>query len=138
MDETLKIGWREWVSLPEFCDVRFRAKIDTGAKTSALHARDLKLSDDGELASFWMRSRGGWIEVRDIPVVEHRVVRSSNGKVEDRPVIRTMLAIGGESWPILVTLTNRKRMKYRMLIGREALTDRAVVHPGSSYLLIKK
>ncbi len=135
MPKELNIGWREWVSLPSISPHPFRAKIDTGAKTSALHARGLDLSPDGTRISFRVKSGKDWITLTDIEVVDHRVIRSSNGRVEDRPVILTALRMGGREWDIHVTLTNRKTMKYRMLIGREALEGLTIIHPGSSYLL---
>ena len=138
MGKELNIGWREWACLPDLSPHPFRAKIDTGAKTSALHAKDLQLSPDGTRVHFKMKSTDGWEVLDDIDVVDHRIVRSSNGKVEDRPVILTRLRMGGREWDIHVTLTNRKRMKYHMLIGREALEGRTIIHAGSSYLLSKE
>ena len=138
MSKELNIGWREWVSLPDISHLHFRAKIDTGAKTSALHARDLQLSPDGTRVHFKVKGEEGWEVLDDIEVVDHRIIRSSNGKVEDRPVILTKLRMGGREWEVHVTLTNRKSMKYRMLIGREALEGRTIIHPGSSYLLDKE
>ncbi|CAN5638164.1 ATP-dependent zinc protease [soil metagenome] len=138
MRERLVIGWREWVGLPGLGGVRLRGKIDTGAKTSALHARGLKVEErEGrEMARFRLRPDGigpaKWLTV-EAEIVARRSVRSSNGVAEERPVISTEIVIGGRRWRAEVTLTNRGDMTYAMLIGREALRGRAVIDPGASY-----
>lgn len=133
------IGWREWVTLPELCSVPMKAKIDTGARTSALHAFGLRVleTDRGQVASFELhpvqRSAAGAVRVQ-APVTAWRRVRSSNGKVETRPVIRTPLRLGDTRWPIEVTLTARDAMGFRMLLGRAAIRRRFVVDPHGSFL----
>lgn len=132
------IGWREWVSLPEYCEAPLKAKIDTGARTSALHAHGLELvsKDDESIARFEILpnqgSADGGVEI-EAPVLEERLVKSSNGVDELRPVIRTDLGLGAHLWGIEVTLSDRELMGFRMLIGRNALRNRFVVDPNRSF-----
>jgi hypothetical protein len=136
----LNVGWREKVYLPKFSQKPIKAKIDTGAKSSALHVTDLTIAEvDGQkVANFRIyvgkSSKAKAIEVCE-PVYDIIHIKSSNGQVEERPLIRTQMSVGGESWLIDVTLTNRSKMKYRMLIGRDAMEDKMLVHPSKSYLL---
>jgi hypothetical protein len=115
-----------------------KAKLDTGARTSALHAFGIRsLVRDGiDMVRFEIhpiqRSSAASVEVV-VPMIDRRVVRNSGGGAEDRPVIETTLQIGEELWPIELTLTRRDEMGFRMLLGREALRDRAVVDAGSSF-----
>jgi hypothetical protein len=112
-----------------------KAKIDTGARTSALHAHDLRR--DGDVVTFsvhpWQGSDDDAVQVR-ARVVDEREVRSSSGETEQRPVVRTSLGLVGLLGPVELTLTNRDEMGFRMLVGREALRGRFVVDPGRSYL----
>ncbi|QPH52689.1 ATP-dependent zinc protease [Pontivivens ytuae] len=138
MDDRLLIGWREQVELPDLGGLRVRAKIDTGAKTSALHARNLRLEkEDGKTFALFEAHSAGRPKYRQcrVEVAELRRVRSSNGQVERRPTIRTTLSMGGRSWPIYVTLTDRELMTYAMLIGREALDGRTLIDSQGSWLL---
>lgn len=134
------IGWRERVSLPDFGITRIRAKIDTGAQTSALHAvrSEFTDQDDGEWISFELyprrRSRRDSIRV-SAKIIERRWIRSSNGERELRPVISTRLGLGADVWEAEFTLTNRDSMSYRMILGRSALRGRFTVDSGLSYLL---
>ena len=138
--EPVVIGWREWVRLPDFTPVPIKAKVDTGARTSSLHAFDLRVKEvDGlPVALFHVhpvqRSRAGATRI-EWPISSFRRVRSSNGKVENRPVITTDLQLGGGSWPIEVTLTSRDQMGFRMLLGRAAVRRRFIVDAGRSFLL---
>ncbi|NNU79032.1 ATP-dependent zinc protease [Halovulum dunhuangense] len=134
MTERLLIGWRELVRLPAL-DATFRAKIDTGAQTSALHAHGLRVEDG--TAVFRLSDRKDEPEHR-FPVLATRTVRSSNGKAEDRPVIRLDLVLGPLGWPAEVTLTDRTRMKYGMLVGRAALSGRVLIDPSRSWMLGRK
>lgn len=134
------IGWREWVRLDELCDVPIKAKIDTGARTSSLHAFNLEIgtSPDGEtIASFEIhpiqRSAKPAQSVK-AEVVEFRKVRSSTGHTELRPVIRTPVSFGPHRFTIEVTLTSRDAMGFRMLLGRAAVRRRFLVDPGRSYI----
>ena len=133
------VGWREWARLPDFGVPAIKVKIDTGARTSALHAFKLRLSErhGRQWAHFEIhphqRSAAGAVRV-ECPVVGRRRVRSSNGDVEERPVIRTTIELAGVRWPVDITLTNRDEMGFRMLIGRAAVRRRFVVDPSRSYL----
>lgn len=141
-DEVLVVGWREWLRLPELGVRQIKAKVDTGAATSALHAEELRFVRRGEkrYVRFVLhpiqRQRGRGIEAKAL-VVGERKVKSSNGEVELRPVIRTRVDIGGRLWPIEVTLTRRDVMGFRMLLGRQALRGQALVDPGRSFLTRK-
>lgn len=133
------VGWREWVGLPDLLDVPIKAKVDTGARTSALHAFSLRLTEAGgtTTAHFQIhptqRSISGSVYA-SCEVLGFRQVRSSNGRTENRPVIRTTALLGEVRWPIEVTLTSRDTMGFRMLLGRSALKRRFLVDPGRSYL----
>ena len=134
------IGWREWVVLPALAAAPMKAKIDTGARTSALHAFDLSVeSRDGEpWARFEIhpvqRSAEGRTQVTH-PVAGFRQVRSSTGHAERRPMIRTRIEIGALAYEIDITLTGRDEMGFRMLLGRQAVRRRFLVDPGRSFLL---
>ncbi len=126
------IGWKEWVSLPEFGGASIKAKIDTGARSSSLHVSDLEINgrDGDEYAEFNIRpdKRGGGMALHCRARVEgYRKIKSSNGQTEQRPVVVTRLALFKDSWPIEVTLTNRDGMRYQMLLGRESIRDRFYV-----------
>lgn len=133
------VGWREWVELPDLAPSRLKAKIDTGARTSALHAHGLSLITDSEgvlLARFEIlpnQRTGDDSTFVEAEVLEQRLVRSSNGADELRPVIQTDLVLGDHAWKIEVTLSDRELMGFRMLVGRSALRNRFVVDPNRSY-----
>ena len=137
------VGWREWISLPELGVGQMKAKIDTGAKTSAVHAFRIEEVDrDGELfVSFYLHpvQRKKKPEIRcEAPVSDKREVRSSNGEVETRYVITTLLQIGEDRWPVEFPLTNRDEMGFRALVGRQALSQRFVVDPARSFVQKRK
>ena len=140
MSEPLRtVGWREWVSLPELSPARIKAKVDTGALTSALHAWDIELDEqDGvRVASFEVHphQRSAKAAVRaTAPLVDTREVRSSDGRVEERPTVRTLVRLGEHEFLADLTLTSRDAMGFRMLLGRRALQGRYLVDPGGSYL----
>ena len=131
----LTVGWREWLELPDLGIPAFKAKVDTGARTSALHAVNVKVVEDK--VKFRVQAIKGHEEhIRlELPLEDMRRVRSSNGKSELRPVVRTTLLLGGQHWPIDITLTRRDSMEFRMLLGREALRKHALVDVGRSYVL---
>lgn len=132
------IGWREWVGLPQLGIERIKAKIDTGARSSSLHAFDVEqIQRDGQAFVRFkvhpiQRSQAGIVEV-EAPILEFRHVRSSSGKATNRPVIVTSVSLLGITWPIELTLANRDQMGFRMLLGREAVRGRMLVDAGKSY-----
>lgn len=133
------IGWREWVGLPDLVIDRIKVKVDTGARSSSLHAFSLQRFLRG--GSSWVRfqvhpvqrSLKGCTEV-EAEVLEYRSIRSSNGKSSRRPVILTKVELMGTLWPIELTLASRDEMGFRMLLGREAIRNRFLVDTGRSYL----
>jgi hypothetical protein len=133
------VGWREWVALPGLGIGRIKAKVDTGARSSALHALDLETveRDGGTWVRFTVlpiqRSHQGEVRV-EAPLVDRRSVRSSSGRAEMRPVIRVDVEVGGLRFPVEMTLTRRDQMGFRMLLGRTAIRRRFVVDAGRSYL----
>jgi len=138
-DELPHIGWREWIVLPELGIEWIKVKVDTGARSSTLHAIDVERFDrDG---APWVRfavhpyQRDSEQTVRcEAPLVDERHVRSSVGHVQYRPVIAAVVRSGSHAWPIELTLTNRDAMGFRMLLGRQAIRHRFVVDAGRSYL----
>nr|WP_258019842.1 MULTISPECIES: ATP-dependent zinc protease [Pseudomonas] len=133
------IGLREWVALPDLGVIGLRAKIDTGASTSALHATEVvPFERNGER---WVRFTvhlGTLVQSRhrhcEAPLVAKKTIRSSNGHAQNRYVIRTNLALGNRSWPVEFTLACRKSMRYRMLLGSKALVEGGlIVNPAVSY-----
>lgn len=140
-DRTL-IGWREWVALPELDLPAIKAKIDTGARSSALHAFSMETFTENEI--FMVRfglhplQKRRDIEVfRTAPVKDRRLVTDSGGHREWRYVIEASVRLGTMSWPIELTLTNRDTMRFRMLLGRSAMTGRVQIDPSRSYLVGK-
>lgn len=135
----LILGWEEWVELPELGLPAIKAKVDTGARTSALHA--IYVEPFGPA-----RARKVRFGVHPVPnrndieidckarLIGERVVRSSNGEREKRYVIETPIRIAGREWPIEVTLADRNMMSYRMLLGRQAIAADVLVSPSSSFL----
>ena len=135
-----RIGWREWVGFPELGVDAIKAKIDTGARTSAIHAWNIVEYDlDGSpWASFDLhpvQRNNKMIQSCCAPVCDTRDVRSSNGQTEHRVIIRTLLQMGDERWPIELSLTNRDAMGYRLLLGRTALRKHVRIDPGRSFLI---
>ena len=132
------IGWREWIRFPDLGIESIKAKVDTGARTSALHAFDVKeIPCDGETrVSFTIhpeQKRSGPTIRVELPLVGRRRVTDSGGKVELRPVVRADIELLGERWPIELTLTRRDVMGFRMLLGRQAIRGRFVVDAGGSF-----
>ncbi|MFO7771808.1 MAG: 30S ribosomal protein S6--L-glutamate ligase [Roseovarius gahaiensis] len=130
--QQLQFGWEEWISLPDLGVPALRAKVDTGARTSALHAFDIETF--GPASKPKVRFTVHPIPGRDdlvipcsAPIIDRREVTSSNGEKEMRYVIETNLEVNGDCWPIEMTLTNRSTMQSRMLLGRQALKDHITI-----------
>ena len=138
--DKLIIGRNEWCSLPELSLGHIRAKIDTGAATSALHAEDIRLMKRKGKAyvsfhTITFADESTQTKQCHLPMLEMREVISSNGHKEERYVVETMLEIGPVKQVIEVTLTDRNLMRYNLLLGRQALKYFAIVDPSKSYLL---
>ncbi len=140
MARTLRtIGWREWVALPSFGIDAIKAKVDTGARSSALHAHGLRIEQRNgvDVATFAIHPRQRSASPShsvEAPVAGWRHVTSSGGHRELRPVIVTTVELMAIEWPIELTLTRRDAMGFRMLLGRRAVRRRFLVDPGRSFL----
>jgi hypothetical protein len=127
------------VAFPELDVPWVKAKLDTGARSSSIHAYDISLhSIDGiDMASFeihpWQRSDLDAMRV-SLPVIDRRIVRSSTGHEEERLVVRTVLRVVGHDLEADLTLANRDEMGFRLLVGREALRGSVLIDPSRSYL----
>ncbi|MBC8270276.1 MAG: ATP-dependent zinc protease [Rhodospirillaceae bacterium] len=136
------IGWREWVGFPELGIDRIKAKIDTGARTSVIHAFRVRKLDDADepRVEFYLHpvQRRRKPEFRcTAPIVDERTIKSSNGESETRYVIITPIRLGEDIWPIELTLSNRDQMGFRVLAGRASIRGRCIVDPDSSFLLCR-
>lgn len=136
------IGWREWVVLPALHSDPIKTKIDTGARTSALHAARIRpLQVDGaEWVEFELDRRDlpNATSPFRLPTKGRRAVRNSGGQAEERYLVETMLRLGDQQWLVELTLTTRHDMNFPMLVGRTAVRKRFVVDPGRSYLVAGK
>lgn len=133
------IGWREWVALPTLGVDAIKAKVDTGARSSSLHAFDMEryVEDGTDMIRFSLHpaQRRRFPMVHAVaPVLAHRLVRNPGGREEMRPVIVATVRLGDLLWPVELNLTRRDTMGFRMLLGRQALRRRFVVDPGRSFL----
>jgi len=133
------LGWREWVALPELGVATLKVKVDTGARSSALHAFDIEpFHRQGQAMVRFklhpLQRDTSQVQVAEAPLLDERVVRSSVGHGQLRPVIYTLVQVGIQQWPIELTLTNRDVMGFRMLLGRQAIRSRYWVDAGQSYL----
>lgn len=137
------IGWEEWCALPDLGLAAIKAKIDTGAKTSALHAYDIRTfrKEGANYVSFRIHplQRNQKLEVECVaPLKDKRTVISSNGEMEKRYVIVTRISLNDTLFDTEITLTSRHKMTFRMLLGREALRKgRMIVDPARSHVLGK-
>lgn len=137
------IGWREYVGLPGLKVKGIKVKVDTGAATSALHAEDIFIFNEGSkkkvIFTIYPKQGSKTKKVHaEAELIEMRKIRSSTGHLTERPVIRTMIKIGDEDpFEIDITLVNRDIMGFRMLLGRKALKKKFLVHPGKSFLVSK-
>ena len=133
------IGWREWLSLPDIGIKIIKAKIDTGARSSAIHAFDIKpyFKDGKQMVRFKVhpyQKNSSKTVTAETEVIDHREIRNSNGYSELRFVILTHVKLDKYQWPIELTLTNRDVMGFRMLLGRQALRQRFLIDPSKSFL----
>ena len=132
------LGWREWAALPELGIDYIKVKVDTGARNSALHAYNLiPISKNGK---DWVhfdihpdQKDEATIKSCVVRLIDRRWVTNSGGTRERRFVIETPIRIGDSEWPIIITLTNRDEMGFRMLIGRSAIKGKYMVDPARSF-----
>jgi hypothetical protein len=133
------LGWREWVALPEFGIAQIKAKIDTGARSSALHAETIEPYMKG--GEHWLMFTVAPIQKQNdsliechAPIKDYRLVSDSGGHKQRRYVIETQILFGGQAIRAEITLTNRDSMRFRMLLGRTALNRHFLIDPSASYL----
>lgn len=136
----LQLGWREWVGLPQLGIPHLKAKLDTGARTSALHAyyvHPFKRQGVGfvEFCLHPLQHRQDLSITACAPVIDKRIISDSGGHRELRFVIMTSLQVGVYCWEVEMTLTDRDPMLFRLLLGRTALAGKITVDPGLSYQL---
>lgn len=137
------VGWREWLQLPDLCETRIKVKVDTGARSSSLHAFNVEVREENgqQVVHFDIHpiqnSTDKTVRV-SLPLIEYRTIRSSSGHEELRPVIRTVACFGEVTWPIEITLTNRDQMGFRMLLGRRAMAQRFIVDPAKSFVQTRR
>jgi hypothetical protein len=133
------IGWREWIGFPDFGTFQVKAKIDTGARTSAIHATNIEAfeRDGRQLVRFCLfphqDDHQTFVECV-APMTEKRVITDSGGHEEERFVITSEILLGETRWTIEMSLTQRDDMGFRMLLGRTAIRGRFLVNPGASYM----
>lgn len=135
----ITVGWREWGSLPELNISTIKLKVDTGAKTSALHAFDLEPFQKKQQKYIRFKvhpnQKNKKLTIQcEAPLIDQRQISDSGGHKEMRYVIQTMLTLGKDQWPIEITLTNRSNMRFRMLLGRRAMVNHILVDPTASFL----
>jgi len=135
----MMIGWREWIALPDFGIPAIKVKIDTGARTSAIHVFDVKEfeSEGRRMVRFGvhpLQKNKETVRFCEAPLLAQRTVKNSGGNSETRYVVQTSAHMGKVVWQIMITLTNRDLMRFRMLLGRKALEKHFVIHPGRSFI----
>lgn len=136
------VGWREWLALPELGIAGIKVKLDTGARTSALHTHTLDIDTQNgtprvRFSVHPLHKSDRLVDCR-APLIDERWVTDSGGHRELRPVIRTVVQLGTELWSVEMTLTRRDNMRFHMLLGRTAMRGRFRVDPGQSYVLGRK
>jgi hypothetical protein len=141
--EYTTIGWREWVGLPELGISKIKVKVDTGARTSALHATHVEVITKSK--SKWVKFNvhpsqdgHGRIIKCEAPLLEFRKIKSSTGHLTIRPVISSIVKLGEFLFEAEFTLVDREMMGFRMLLGREAIRNRFLVHAGRSFKVGKQ
>jgi hypothetical protein len=142
IENKLIVGWREWISIPDLGIKSIKAKMDTGARTSALHTYFIEPTGSSEkpLVRFGVHpsqksDKNGIICTAD--VIDQRRIVDSGGHPELRYIIRTSIVVGGEKWPVDLSLTNRANMRFRLLIGRSAISEKLIIDPHHSFTLGK-
>ena len=130
----IPLGWREWVLLPSF-NLNLKAKIDTGARISSIHASDIKVYQKRKvkMVKFRLFQLKSSFEV-ETKLIDYKKIKSSFGDTEFRPMIHLKIQIGPETWVTKITLAQRSNLTYPMLIGRNTLTKRHIVHCHKSFL----
>ena len=134
------VGWREWIFLPTLGLPEIKAKIDTGARTSCLHAFSVEPfeKDEKKWVRFGIHPHQDDTDTEvycEAEIIDSRIVSDSGGHKEERYVITTDIVMAEQRWPIEITLTNRDTMLFRMLLGRTAMAQKIIVDPGKSFLL---
>ena len=129
------LGWREWVFLPSYNDFKLKAKIDTGARTSAMHATNIQIyrKNGSEMVRFQIYQSQSFLDI-DTELVSYKKIKSSFGQTETRPTVYMKIKIGTEIWSTEITLAQRAKLTYPMLIGRNTLNKRHIIHSHRSYL----
>jgi len=132
---TIDIGWREWVSLVDFKDFYLKAKIDTGATISALHATHIEEFDlkGDKYVKFRLHQSKSYKMIKK-PIVGYKMIKNSFGKKQLRPLINISIKIGSNTIDTIITLTTRSRMTYPVLIGRSTLDNNYRINPSKSFL----
>lgn len=130
-----QLGWLEWAALPGLHVPLLKMKVDTGAKTSSLHAEELKIVDEQgiHVAHFVVRTGRGDYQCH-CAVHDERYVKSSSGHEELRVVVKTKCVVRGFTWPIELSLADRTAMRYPMLLGRRAMEERFTVDPARTFI----
>ena len=129
------LGWREWVFLPSYNYFKIKAKIDTGARTSAIHATNIQIyrKNDSEMVRFQIYQSQSFLDI-DTKLISYKKIKSSFGQTETRPTVYMKIQIGAEIWSTEITLAQRAKLTYPMLIGRNTLNKRHIIHSHRSYL----
>tara|TARA_A100001035_G_C27532610_1_gene385950 strand:- start:35 stop:472 length:438 start_codon:yes stop_codon:yes gene_type:complete len=134
-EPTIDIGWREWISIVDVKDFYLKAKIDTGATISALHATHIKEFDfkGNKYVKFRLYQSKSYKMIKR-PVIGYKTIKNSFGKKQLRPLINLSIKIGNNTIDTIITLTTRSRMTYPILIGRSALDKNYRINPSKSFL----
>ena len=129
------LGWREWVFLPSYNYFKIKAKIDTGARTSAIHATNIQIyrKNDSEMVRFQIYQSQSFLDI-DTKLISYKKIKSSFGQTETRPTVYMKIQIRAEIWSTEITLAQRAKLTYPMLIGRNTLNKRHIIHSHRSYL----
>ena len=138
--EKITIGWQEWCALPNFHLPAIKAKIDTGAKTSAIHAFDIRTfirqgKVHVEFSLYPLQANKMIHQVCSAEVIDQRWIMSSNGQKENRFVIQTDICMAKKTWTIELSLSDRDPLQFRLLLGRAALSERVVIDPSKKLCL---